>query len=27
MRVDHGRTAMAAYRPATPAAPGIARRG
>jgi hypothetical protein len=27
MRVDQGRTAMAAYRPATPAAPGIARRG
>jgi hypothetical protein len=27
MRIDHGRTAMAAYRPATPAAPGIARRG
>jgi hypothetical protein len=27
MRVDHGRTAMAAYRPATAAAPGIARRG
>jgi len=27
MRVDQGRTAMAAYRPATPALPGIARRG
>jgi hypothetical protein len=27
MRVDQGRTAMAAYRPATPAVPGIARRG
>jgi hypothetical protein len=27
MRVDHGRTAMAAYRPAPTAAPGIARRG
>jgi hypothetical protein len=27
MRVDQGRTAMAAYRPAAPAVPGIARRG
>lgn len=27
MRVDQGRTAMAGYRPAMPAVPGIARRG
>jgi hypothetical protein len=27
MRVDQGRTAMAAYRPAMPVVPGIARRG
>jgi hypothetical protein len=27
MRVDQGRTAMAAYRPAAPVMPGIARRG
>jgi hypothetical protein len=27
VRVEHGRTAMAAYRPATPVVPGFAHRG